>query len=29
MWRHLRAPFWMIFRFDTESWLYARFFRRG
>ncbi len=26
MWRHLRAPFWMIFRFDTESWLYARFF---
>lgn len=26
MWRHLRAPFWMIFRFDTEPWLYARFF---
>jgi hypothetical protein len=26
MWRHTRAPFWMIFRFDTESWLYARFF---
>ena len=26
LWRHLRAPFWMIFRFDTEPWLYARFF---
>jgi len=26
VWRHLRAPFWMIFRFDTERWLYDRFF---
>ncbi|MBI5545315.1 MAG: hypothetical protein HY901_15605 [Deltaproteobacteria bacterium] len=26
VWRHLRAPFWMIFRFDTERWLFDRFF---
>jgi hypothetical protein len=26
VWRHLRAPYWMIFRFDTETWLYERFF---
>lgn len=26
LWRHLRAPFWMIFRFDTERWLYDRYF---
>jgi hypothetical protein len=26
IWRHLRAPYWTVFRFDTEPWLYARFF---
>jgi hypothetical protein len=26
VWRHLRAPYWMIFRYDTERWLYERFF---
>lgn len=26
VWCHVRAPFWVIFRFDTEPWLYARFF---
>jgi hypothetical protein len=25
-WAHLRAPFWTIFRLDTEPWLYARHF---
>jgi hypothetical protein len=25
-WSHLRSPFWTIFRFDTESWLYAQYF---
>ncbi len=23
---HVRAPFWTAFRYDTESWLYARYF---
>ena len=25
-WTHLRAPYWMIYRFDSEPWLYSRFF---
>ncbi|MGI5863485.1 MAG: hypothetical protein ACOX6T_15725 [Myxococcales bacterium] len=25
-WTHVRAPYWMIFRFDSEPWLYSRFF---